>query len=105
MATALVACALAASALLLLAAWCDLATRTIPDGIGVALAVLGLLTRAAEGPFPAAASLLVAASLFAALLPLHARGIFGGGDVQLITALAVGLPPLSTLDLDRKSVV
>ncbi len=98
MATALLACALAASALLLLAAWCDFATRTIPDGISVALAVLGLLARAAEGPVPVAASLLVAAGLFAALLPLHARGAFGGGDVKLITALAIGFPPLSTLD-------
>ena len=98
MATALLACALAASALLLLAAWSDLATRTIPDGISVALAVLGLLTRAAEGAIPAAASFFVAAGLFAALLPLHARGAFGGGDVKLITALAIGLSPLSTLD-------
>lgn len=98
MATASWACALAASALLLLAAWCDLATRTVPDGISVALAVLGLITRAAEGPAPAAWSLLVAACLFAALLPLHARGAIGGADVKLITALAVGFSPLSTLD-------
>ncbi len=85
-------------ALLLLAAWCDLATRTIPDGISVALAALGLLTRAAEGAVPAVSSLLVAAGLFAACLPLHARGAFGGGDIKLITALAIGFPPLSTLD-------
>ena len=90
MATAILACALAASALLLLAAWCDLATRTIPDSISVALALLGLLTRAAEGLAPVAVSLLVAAVLFAAFLPLHARGAFGGGDIKLITALAVG---------------
>ena len=98
MATALLASALVASALLLVAAWCDLATRTIPDGISVALAILGLLARAAEGPVPAVASFLVAAGLFAALLPLHARGAFGGGDIKLITALAVGFPPLSTAD-------
>ena len=98
MATALWACALVASALLLSAAWCDLATRTIPDGISTALAAIGLLTRAAEGPSAAAMSVLVAAGLFAALLPLHARGAFGGGDVKLITALAVGFPPLSTID-------
>jgi prepilin peptidase CpaA len=42
--------------------------------------------------------LLVAVGLFAALLPLHARGAFGGGDIKLITALAVGFPPLSTVD-------
>ena len=52
MATALLACALGVSALLLFAAWCDLATRTIPDGVGVAVAGLGLAVRVAEGPAP-----------------------------------------------------
>ena len=99
MATAVLACAFVASALLLFAAWCDLATRTIPDGISMALAALGLLTRAAEGPVAVASSVLVAVGLFAAFLPLHARGSFGGGDIKLITALAIGFPPLSTLDL------
>ncbi len=98
MATAELAWALTASALLLAAAWCDIATRTIPDGISIALATSGLLARALEGLAPTAASLLVAAGLFAALLPLHARGAFGGGDVKLITALAVGLSPLATVD-------
>lgn len=99
MSNSVLACTLAASALLLVAAWCDLATRTIPDGISVALAALGLLARAgAEGLVPAAASLLLAAGLFAAFLPLHARGLLGGGDVKLITALAIGFAPLSTLD-------
>ena len=98
MANAVQAWALVASTLLLLAAWRDLATRTIPDGISVALAVLGLLTRVLDGLGPAAFSLLVAAVLFAAFLPMHARGAIGGGDVKLITALAIGFPPLSTLD-------
>ena len=98
MATAVLACAFVASALLLFAAWCDLATRTIPDGISMALAALGLLTRAAEGPVAVASSVLVAVGLFAAFLPLHARGSFGGGDIKLMTALAIGFPPLSTLD-------
>ena len=96
MATAMLACALAASALLLLAAWCDLATRTIPDGVSIALAALGLLMRVAEGPIAAMVSLLLAAVLFAAFLPLHARGAIGGGDVKLITALAIGLSPPAT---------
>lgn len=98
MATAVLACALAASALLLFAAWCDIATRTIPDGISIGLAVLGLTARAADGFAPAAISMLVAAGLFAALLPLHARGAFGGGDIKLITALALGFSPITTLD-------
>lgn len=98
MATAVLACAIAASALLLRAAWCDLATRTIPDQISVALALLGLAARAPEGVAALAASLGVAVILFAACLPLHAHGAFGGGDIKLITALAVGFPPMATLD-------
>ena len=98
MATAVLACAFGASALLLFAAWCDLATRTIPDGVSLALAALGLLVRALDGSASALTSLAVAAGLFAALLPLHARGAFGGGDIKLMTALAIGLPPLATLD-------
>ncbi len=98
MADAVQACALFAFALLLIAAWCDLATRTIPDGISVALGALGLLARAAEGLAPVAASLLVAAGIFAAFVWLHACGLIGGGDVKLITALTVGFSPLSTLD-------
>ena len=54
--------------------------------------------RVAEGPIAAMVSLLLAAVLFAAFLPLHARGAIGGGDVKLITALAVGLSPPATLD-------
>ena len=97
-ATVILACALAASTLLLLAAWCDLATRTIPDSISGALAALGVATRALEGIGPLGLSFLVAVVLIAALLPLHARGALGGGDVKLITALAVGFAPQSTLD-------
>lgn len=98
MAAAVLVCAIAASALLLCAAWCDLATRTIPDEISVALAVLGVAARAPEGPGALAASLGVAVALLAACLPFHARGAFGGGDIKLVTALAVGFSPITTLD-------
>lgn len=98
MAMAVLACAFGAAALLLFAAWCDLATRTIPDGVSIALAALGLFTRALDGPIPAATSIAVAAGLFMALAALHASGAFGGGDVKLISALAIGFPPLATLD-------
>ena len=97
MESTILACALAASGLLLVAAWCDLATRTIPDGISIALAGLGLLGRAGEGLAPAATSLLVAAGLFAVMVPLHARGAIGGGDVKLIAALAAGFSPHATV--------
>ncbi len=98
LATVVFTCALAASALLLLAAWCDVATRTIPDSISCALAALGLSARAFDGFGAAGLSVLVAAALFAALLPLHARGAFGGADLKLVTALAIGFAPSTTLD-------
>jgi prepilin peptidase CpaA len=91
--------ALVSAALLLLAAWRDLASRTIPDGVSVGLAAFGLAARAAEGGAMALGlSAATAALLFLVLVLLHARGALGGGDVKLASALALGLPPLATLD-------
>lgn len=104
-ATVLAFAPVAVALLLLLAVWCDLATRTIPDSLSIALAALGLAARGAEGVAAAAASLLVAAGLFAALLPLVARGSFGGGDTKLIAGLAVGFDPLTTVDFLLLTVV
>ena len=86
-------------ALLGFAAWRDVATRTIPDGISLALAALGLTLRIAEGWHSLAVSLAVAAALFPPLLLCHARGLIGGGDVKLLTALAIGLTPLASYQL------
>lgn len=105
MPTVVLVCALAAGALLLFAAWCDLATRTIPDTVSVLLAAIGLATRAVEGLLPVASSLLMAVGLFVVLLPLHARGSFGGGDIKLLSALAVGFSPHATLDLLVSTVI
>ena len=80
--------------LLALAAWSDLATRTIPDWISAVLALLGLGLRAANGPVAVAASLGIAGVLFFLLAALYARGGIGGGDVKLIAALALGLAPM-----------
>ena len=41
-------------------------------------------------------SLALGVLLFAAMLPLAMRGWFGGGDVKLISAMAVGLAPHET---------
>jgi prepilin peptidase CpaA len=92
---------LVAPALVLLgiAAWRDVATRTIPDQVSLAIAVFGLALRCAEGWQAAAWSLAAAAVLFLLLLPCHARGLLGGGDVKLLAALAIGLPPLGSFQL------
>lgn len=92
---------LAASALailLLRAALADVATRTLPDGIALLVAGLGVLLRAMAGGAAMLASLGTALLLFAALVPLARRGWLGGGDVKLAAALALALPPAATLD-------
>jgi prepilin peptidase CpaA len=94
----LAGCTLIPVSLLLAAAWRDLATRTIPDSISIALAFLGLGLRATEGTTALAVSAATAALLFLGLVLLHARGALGGGDVKLASAIAIGLPPLATFD-------
>jgi len=85
---------LAMSALLMMAAWRDVATRTIPDTISLLLAVTGGLARVIEGSSALALSAGTALLLFVLLLIAFSRGVIGGGDVKLMTALAVGLAPL-----------
>lgn len=91
--------AIPAIALLGFAAWRDVATRTIPDSVSVTLAVCGLALRCLEGWQAVASSLVVATSLFLLLFLCHARGAIGGGDVKLLTALSLGLPPLGSYQL------
>lgn len=86
------------AALLLLAALEDLRTRRIPNWLVLAVGVVWLpwsLAGPASGEWPAA-FLLALGSLLAGAL-LFARGILGGGDVKLITAVILwaGLPHLA----------
>lgn len=82
--------------LLVIAAVSDLATRTIPDQVCIALALIGFGVRLVAGVTAVAVSVVVAVALFALLVLAHARGALGGGDVKLAAALAVGLAPLQT---------
>lgn len=78
--------------LLMFAALADFAARIIPDGIVIAVAVLGLAVRVMAG-LPSVAASVVAALLFLVLLVvLHSRGVMGGGDVKLAAATVLGLP-------------
>jgi prepilin peptidase CpaA len=81
------------ASLLLLAAWHDIATRLIPDGIPLGIAILAIGLRLPAGLPPLLYSLLAALAVFAVLLALAMRGWLGGGDVKLAAALAVALPP------------
>lgn len=96
MATTLLPCL--AALLLCLAAWCDVATRTIPDLLSLALAGTGLLIRAAEGWQALGLSFAVALGLFVFLLLFAMRGALGGGDVKLAAAMALSLSPAATWD-------
>ena len=82
--------------LLIFAAARDIATRLIPDGVSIAIALAGLASRLMLGWTEAGLSLALGVLLFAAMLPLAMRGWFGGGDVKLISAMAVGLAPPET---------
>ena len=86
-------------ALLAFAAWRDVATRTIPDSISVALLALGAIVRLDQGWEALAVSLLTAVAIFLAMLPFHGRGLVGGADMKLLAALAAGLPPLTNFQL------
>ena len=77
-------------ACLIAAACSDVALRLIPDWACVGLGVAGAASRLATGPLGLAESVAVAAVLFLAMLPLHARGVLGGGDVKLLAAAALG---------------
>lgn len=97
--------ALVAVALLFYAAWRDVATRTIPDEISIAIAVIGLGTRLADGWESALLSLGVATLVFIILLVVAMRGLLGGADVKLTAALSLGLPPAAAWDFIFISVL
>jgi prepilin peptidase CpaA len=88
--------ALTILALLMASAWCDLATRTIPDTITVLLLVLGGFARLLDGAAAFGVSAATAGTLFLLLLLAYARGLLGGGDVKIAGAIAVGLSPLDS---------
>lgn len=92
-----VACAM--FVLLGFAAWRDLATRTIPDVVSLAILVLGVVVRCEDGGQAIAISAAVAVLLFVLLIPLQSFGLIGGGDLKLLAALAFGLSPLASYQM------
>lgn len=88
---------LAAASLLLLAACADVLTRLIPNAIPVALAVLGFGLRLIDGSWPLA--LLAGGIVFAIAFACWLRGWMGGGDVKLLGACALLVPPASVIPM------
>ncbi len=79
--------------LILAASLHDIATRTIPDRLVLALAAVGLTISVINGHV--LGSLLAAGAIFVVTALCWRRGWIGGGDVKLLGAAALGLPPHS----------
>ena len=77
--------------LLAAAAWRDVALRLIPDWISIVLALLGAGTRLASGWLDLAFSAVMALAVFFLLVMAFSRGLLGGGDVKLVSALVLWL--------------
>src|SRR5438874_12345186 len=74
--------------LLVYVAMIDIATRPIRNDICLVLALLGTAGQLAS-PMQVAGSLIVATLLFMVLFVIYPRGWMGGGDVNLLRALAI----------------
>ncbi len=80
------------------AVWRDLAARTISNRLNLAVALLAPVTWWSQGlPLwpDAALQVALALSVFALFALAFALGMMGGGDVKLITALALWRVPLA----------
>ena len=82
---------MAALVLLALAAASDLASRIVPDRASLGVALAGILLRLQDSTL--ATALAAALAVFVAGLVCWHRGWLGGGDVKLVAATALLVPP------------
>ena len=80
-----------AAVLLLIAALHDIAFRTIPDSVPAGLLIAGIVLRALLGGM--AAGLALSLAVFALAVLCWRRGWMGGGDVKLLAATVLVVPP------------
>jgi prepilin peptidase CpaA len=83
--------------LLLGAALHDVAVRTVPNCISVALLILGLIARLLAGDL--LVGVAVALAVFAVAVLLWFWRLMGGGDTKLLGAVALVAPPERVLDV------
>jgi prepilin peptidase CpaA len=79
--------------LLVAAALHDVAARTIPNWVSLALCGLGVLLRCLDGKNSLLAGLSLGLLVFAVATFCWKRGWMGGGDVKLLSAAAIFVPP------------
>ncbi len=87
----------ASAILLLMAAASDLAWRIIPNRIPVLVACLGLVSQFLMGD--PVWSIIGAVTVFAICAVLWRFHVIGGGDVKLLAAVALCVPPAGLLGL------
>jgi prepilin peptidase CpaA len=85
--------------LLLCAAMSDIAARIIPNRVCALLAVLAIARVPFSDPSQLMVPVVTTAVLFTMLFVLYIRGYIGGGDVKLLSAVAIGLSLPSLLQL------
>jgi prepilin peptidase CpaA len=82
---------LASAAVVLLAAWHDLVSRTVPNWMPMMIAAFGFVAALVS------ARLLISTGLGLTIFIVAAicwrRGLMGGADVKLLGAIAIALPP------------
>jgi prepilin peptidase CpaA len=82
----------AAASILCLAALHDIAARTVPDWMPSTLSVVGIIERILDGRL--VAGLLAGLMVFVLTGICWRRGWLGGGDVKLLGAAAIAVPPV-----------
>jgi prepilin peptidase CpaA len=80
-------------AVMLFAALHDIGFRTVPDSASIALLLLGVAWRLLENPRWLPYSAGIAATILVITYLLWRQGWMGGGDVKLLTAAGMFVPP------------
>ncbi len=91
-----IAAMVASMGLLVTAGVHDGMTRTIPNWIPTSLLVAGVILRLRQGNL--IPGICVAALLLTIVVVFWLRGFIGGGDMKLIPAVALALPPSEAFD-------
>jgi prepilin peptidase CpaA len=90
------AATIASGGVVLLAAWHDIASRTVPNWMPLTIACLGVVAATVDGRLLISGGVGLAIFIVAAIC--WRRGWMGGADVKLLGAIAVVLP-LSVLSM------